>query len=74
MLSFVKNLKGTTIGIANDFPKEIDKIHQKLYSILKKAMQAKQSAVFKVDMLIINGQVYKEKDTEIWKAITFLCY
>lgn len=31
MWSFVKNLKGSGIGISNDFPKEIDEIHQKLY-------------------------------------------
>ena len=62
--SFVKNLKGSAIGIANDFPKEIDEIHQKLYPVLKKAKQAKQSAYFKVDKLIINGQVYRGKETE----------
>ena len=62
--SFVKNLKGTKIGIANDFPKEIDEIHQKLYPILKKAKQAKQSPYFEVDKLIINGQVYRGKETE----------
>ena len=33
--SFVKNLRGTKIGIANDFPKEIDKIHETLYPVLK---------------------------------------
>ena len=27
MWSFVKNLKGSGIGIANDFPKQIDEIH-----------------------------------------------
>ena len=62
--SFIKNLKGSAIGIANDFPKEIDEIHQKLYPILKNAKQAKQSAYFKVYKLIINGQVYRGKKTE----------
>ena len=62
--SFVKNLKGTNIGIANDFPKEIDGIQSKLYPVLKKAKKAKQSAFFKVDRLIINGQVYRGKETE----------
>ena len=64
MWSFVKNLKGTAIRIANNFPKEIDEIPQKLYPILKKAKQAKQSAYFKVDKLIINSQVYRGKETE----------
>ena len=62
--SFVKNLKGSAIGIVNDFPKEIDEIHQKLYPVLKMAKQAKRSAYFKVDKLIINGQVYRGKETE----------
>ena len=48
MWSFVKNLKGTKIGIANDYPKEIDKIHETLYPILKKAKQAKQKAFLKL--------------------------
>ena len=62
--SFVRNLKGSGIGISNDFPKEIDEIHEKLYPILKKAKQERQSAYFKVDKLIINGQVYRGKETE----------
>ena len=62
--SFVRNLKGSGIGISNDFPKEIDEIHEKLYPILKKAKQDHQSAYFKVDKLIINGQVYRGKETE----------
>ena len=62
--SKVKNLKGTGIGISHDYPKEIDKIHEKLYPVLKKAKQGKQSAFFKVDKLIINGQVYRGIETE----------
>ena len=46
--SFVKNLKGTNIEIANDFPKEIEEIQSKLYPVLKKAKKVKQSAFFKV--------------------------
>ena len=38
--SFVKNLKGSAIGIANDFPKEIDEIHQKLYPESESESQA----------------------------------
>ena len=36
----------------------------KLYPVLKKAKQEKQSAFFKVDKLIINGQVYNGIETE----------
>lgn len=64
VMSKVKNLKGTGIGISHDYPKEIDVIHEKLYPVLKKAKQEKQSAFFKVDKLIINGQVYRGAETE----------
>ena len=62
--SFVKNLKGSGIGIANDFPKEINEIHQKLYPVLKEAKRTGQKANFKVDKLIISGQVYRDVETE----------
>ena len=62
--SSVKNLKDSGIGLAHDYPKEIDDIHAKLYPVLKKAKREKQQAFFKVDKLIINGQVYKGKETE----------
>ena len=52
------------VGISHDYPKEIDVIHEKLYPVLKKAKQGKQSAFFKVDKLIINGQVYRGVETE----------
>ena len=64
VMSKVKNLKGTGIGISHDYPKEIDAIHEKLYPVLKKAKQEKQTAFFKVDKLIINGQVYRGVETE----------
>lgn len=62
--SSVKNLKDTGIGLSHDYPKEIDDIHAKLYPVLKKAKREKQQAFFKVDKLIINGQVYKGKETD----------
>ena len=62
--SFVKNLKGSGIGIANDFLKEIDEIHQKLYPVLKEAKRTGQKASFKVDKSIISGQVYRGVETE----------
>ena len=61
--SYVKNLKGTRIGICNDFPKEVDEIHAKLYPVLKRAKQNGQSAFFKLDKLIINGQIYRGEET-----------
>jgi len=64
MWSFVKNLKGSGIGIANDFPKEIDEIQQKLYPVLKEAKRTGQKASFKVDKLVISGQVYRGAETK----------
>ena len=61
--SFGKNLKNTNISLANDFPREIDEIQKTLYPILKKAKQKKQTAYFKVDKLIINGQIYRGEET-----------
>jgi len=57
-------LKGTGIGISHDYPKEIDVIHEKLYPALKKAKQGNQSAFFKMNKLIINGQVYRGAEIE----------
>ena len=51
-------------GLAHDYPKEIDDIHAKLYPVLKKATREKQQAFFKVDKLIINGQVNKGEETK----------
>ena len=59
----LKNLKGSNIAIANDYPKEIENIHKTLYPVLKKAKQEKNAAFFKVDRLIINGQIYKGNET-----------
>ena len=64
MWSFVKNLKGGGIGIANNFPKEINEIQQKLYPVLKEAKRTGQKASFKVDKLVISGKVYGGAETE----------
>ena len=61
--SFVKNLKGSGIGMSNDFPKEIDEIHEKLYPILK---QDRQSAYFKVDKLIITAKFTEVRRLKIF--------
>ena len=63
---YVKNLKGTGVGLSHDYPKEMDDSHANLYPVLKKTKQQKQSVIFKVDKLIIimNGQVYRGVKTE----------
>lgn len=62
--SFVKNLKGTNIGISDDFPKEVGEIHKTLYPVLKKAKQEHKRAHFKFDKLIIDGHIYRGKETK----------
>ena len=60
----LKNLKGTHIGVSDDFPKEIDEIHRKLYPVLKSAKQANKRAYFHIDKLIINRQIYRGEETK----------
>ena len=62
--SFVKNLKGTNIGISDDFPKEIDDIHKDLYQVFRKFKDAKKKVHFKFDKLIVDGQIYRGPETE----------
>ena len=62
--SFYKNLKGTEIGISDDFPKEIEDIHKTLYLVLKKAKRDQKKAFFNFDKLIIDGQLYRGKETK----------
>jgi len=59
-----KNLKGTDIGISDDFPKEIEDIHKTLYPGLKKAKRDQKKAFFNFDKLIIDGQLYRGKETK----------
>ena len=62
--SYVKNLKGTRIGICNYFPREVDEIHAKLYPVLKRAKQNGQSAFFKLDKL--TDKFTEGKRLKIW--------
>ena len=55
------NLK---IGVADDFPKEIEDMRKELRHVLKKAKQQKKRASFNVDRLIIDGQVYRGIETK----------
>ena len=42
---FIKNLpKGSSYGISDDFPKEVDDIRKRLYPVLKAAEKEKKSA------------------------------
>ena len=63
---FIKNLPKGTIGISNDFPKEVDDIRRKLYPVLKAAKREKKEAYFKVEKLLINGSLYRGPETVLF--------
>ena len=67
--SFYKNLKGTDIGISDDFPKEIEDIHKTLYPVLKKAKRDEKKAFLNFDKLIINGQLYRGRKPKIFPTM-----
>jgi len=63
--SFIKNVKkGCSLGISDDFPKEVEDIRKELYAVLKTAKQEKRVAYFKVEKLIIDGSLYHGPETE----------
>ena len=65
IFQYVKNIdRNTKIGVADDFPKEIEKIRKDLLPVLKNAKKEKAKAEFNVDKLIINGQIYRGPETE----------
>ena len=52
-------LKGTDIGISEQFPKEIADARKALYPVFKKAKKDGHSAVLIKDKLFINGQRFR---------------
>ena len=54
-----KKLKGTNIGISEQFPEEIEAVRKSLYPELKKARAAgKQARIVKDKLIIEGGQVF----------------
>lgn len=64
LFKYVKNLKGTSVSIADDYPYEINNIRRKLQPVFKAAKQANKTAFFNVDRLIIDGEVYRGEETK----------
>lgn len=61
----IKNLrKGSKFGVADDFPKEVDKVRKDLQPVLKKAKQERKLAFFNVEKLIIDGKIYRGPETK----------
>ena len=53
-----KKLKGTNIGVSEQFPEEIERIRKTLYPELKKAKSEGKRAKIVRDKLIIEGRVF----------------
>ena len=63
--SHIKNLKkGSKLGVADDYPKEVEQIRKDLQPALKKARQEKKLAFFNVEKLIIDGRIYRGPETK----------
>lgn len=61
----VKNINPTLkIGVADDFPKEIEDMRKELLPVLKKAKKQNKRASFNVDKLIIDGHIYRGPETK----------
>ena len=61
----MKNIDpGLKMGVADDYPKEIDEMRKVLLPVVKTAKREKASASFNVDRLVINGQIYCGPETE----------
>jgi hypothetical protein len=56
-----KKLKGTKIGILEQFPEEIESVHRALYSELQKAKEEGKKAKIIKDKLIIEGRVFPQQ-------------
>ena len=62
IFQYAKNMdRSTKIGVAEDYPKEIDNIRKELLPVLRNAKKENAQAAFNVDKLIINGQIYREQ-------------
>ncbi|XP_078355540.1 uncharacterized protein LOC144640211 [Oculina patagonica] len=61
----VKNINtALKIGVADDFPKEIEDMRKELLPVLKKAKKQNKRASFNVDKLIIDGHIYRGPETK----------
>ena len=56
-----RKLKGTNIGISEQYPKEIESIRKTLYPELKKAKAEGKRAKIVRDKLIIDGRIFNNR-------------
>lgn len=67
-----RQLKGTSYGLYEEYPKEILERRKHLFPIQKQMMKEGKKATITVDKLYINGQLYHDKDITPWlfKSVT----
>ena len=65
IFKYVKNIdRSTKIGVADDFPKEIEKIRKTLFLVLKDTKKKNDKAELNVDkLIIIYGRIYRGPET-----------
>lgn len=61
-----RQLKGTTYGLNEQYPKVILERRKKLFPIRKQKMNEGKRAIITVDKLYIDGQLYRDKDITPW--------
>ena len=65
IFQYAKNIdRSTKIGVAEDYPKEINNIRKELLPVLRKAKKENAQAAFNFDKLIINRQIYRGPETK----------
>ncbi|CAH1101650.1 unnamed protein product [Psylliodes chrysocephalus] len=63
ILQKTRSLKGTNILIDENYPKEVQEERRKLIIKMKEARNKGHKAQLRYNKLIINDELYKEKDT-----------
>lgn len=61
-----KELKGTTFGMNNQFPREINDRRKILHPIMKENRKNNKRASLVVDKLYINGQLFRDTKITPW--------
>ena len=63
-------LKGTSFGVSEQYPREIQERRKQLYPVMKSAKDAGHRAVLSYDKLYINGQLYMQNSVNPFQSMT----
>lgn len=61
-----RELKGTTYGMNDQFPREIQERRKKLLPILREYREKGRRVALTVDRLYIDGQLYRDRNVTTW--------